>query len=201
MVRHRLPRGCSSAGRAPRSQRGSRRFESAHLHRYFPWSQAIFVTCWILLLSAHRAFIARAGHEPAAKTIRCSLVSLRHSLSVKSQASVANRSGPCEPALSSCLSDPPRAPSPSRAEGRESPDSEDLPPHERATKRDCASLRNGGVLLRARRTRARRYRPRSSPSGGGGPPTVPAMALATQWFGERQPTSVHRIPGAPGNLG
>ncbi len=26
------PRGCSSAGRAPRSQRGSRRFESAHLH-------------------------------------------------------------------------------------------------------------------------------------------------------------------------
>ena len=30
------PRGCSSAGRAPRSQRGSRRFESAHLHRKSP---------------------------------------------------------------------------------------------------------------------------------------------------------------------
>ena len=85
MVTYRSPRGCSSAGRAPRSQRGSRRFESAHLHRYFSWSKAIFVTCCILLLSVHRAFIARARHEPAAKTIRCGLVSLRHSLSVKSQ--------------------------------------------------------------------------------------------------------------------
>ena len=38
MVRQRSPRGCSSAGRAPRSQRGSRRFESAHLHRIFEWN-------------------------------------------------------------------------------------------------------------------------------------------------------------------
>ena len=31
------PRGCSSAGRALRSQRRSRRFESAHLHRNIAW--------------------------------------------------------------------------------------------------------------------------------------------------------------------
>ena len=75
--------GCSSAGRAPRSQRGGRGFESLHLHqetiepilcgRFFTYHRAYFVTlyCFVTfeMLRCHK-MLQRRHYEVFGKCLK-----------------------------------------------------------------------------------------------------------------------------------